>query len=155
MVEILAYFDYSLKKTAIVCGIRASVHIQNLENSVNAWHIHLPSFLGGGGGNLTAEGLGFHTQQLVLVQHEGVLQARIALARLGAKPEPVSNPKVYSLPHAEAVGEAAVVAAREGHDILPRVLHRPAHRHTCKRPILVRRSWRTRNLGSLLLQISQ
>jgi hypothetical protein len=69
-----------------------------------------------------------------LREHERVIQAPVSRASLRAKVVPPADAKVDGLPNTEAIRKPAVVAAREGDNVLPRILYGPAHWHTCTEP---------------------
>ena len=75
------------------------------------------------------DGQPFKAQQLIMSQDREPAEAPVPLGGLQPKGEPVPNAKVDSLTNTEAVGEAAMVGAGEGDDILPWCLYHTSHLH--------------------------
>lgn len=78
------------------------------------------------------DGQALEAQQLIMGQDGQPAEPSVPLGCLQAEGEPVPNAEVDCLANAEAVGEAAVVGAREGDDVLPWCLHHTRHMHTCQ-----------------------
>lgn len=69
-------------------------------------------------------------QQLIMSQNRQPAEPPVPLGSLQPKREPISNAEVDSFTNTEAIGETAMVGAREGDDILSWCLHHACHPHT-------------------------